>query len=228
MARLAERAQFERAEKGRDDEEQRVKANRVKQDEAALLEHHDVEQAGPARPPIISSLRTDYEVLSTLILPYKELRRRTNSFNRRVKDAYALTRDGSQYTGLRLDAEHFIDARFFAPFRSELAALGIRSPREMPAFAVHYEYHLRSPETLSEGKLDGVSLTQEKLTAMPHDRERERFPTLVSLLESFATFWQRKGTVQIQGESKPIGASYWHRLQPEFDRLLGEARRRGL
>ena len=180
-------------------------------------------------------LRLDYDGLATAIAPYDELKRRTRAFNAGMRDIYGLGRGSLTYAGLRLDAEHFIDQRFFKTYANKFAALGIHSPGEMPTFAVHYEYHLRSPSSLSadaelneDEELQGSSLTQEKLLALPHDDALTLYPTLLSLLEKFADFWRAKAGVTVRGETHDLAQGYWSRLEPEFVRLIADAKRLGL
>jgi hypothetical protein len=222
------------APQGADARRDAMRAVLATQDE----ERTKLQQAGRELTSAVSperALQEDYQRLADTIATYDELGRQTGEWNAAARELYDLAKDSREYSGLRLDAEHFIDKRFFEPFEKELAQLGIKSEGEMPAFAVHTEYHLRSPESLSrdaglpaDKALHGTTLTQEKQDAIPHDKARERYPKLQDLLKAFEDFWKKKDSVKVRGQERKLGASYWDRLAPKFKQLQDEAEKKDL
>jgi hypothetical protein len=91
-----------------------------------------------------------YEELATQIKAYKVLNRKTQAFNRKVREIVGLKLSDREYVGIRLDAQHIVEARWYAKFPKDFEkAFGWKSAEEMEAIALHTEWHIRSGEKLS-------------------------------------------------------------------------------
>jgi hypothetical protein len=105
-----------------------------------------------------------YSELSRKIEPYKDLVKETNEFNRVVKALYPEEvgpHGRVKNADLRLDAHHIIEEETYKYFADNFKRLGFDSPQDMPAMAIGYEAHIRSPRTLLDSTKEWKSLTKE-------------------------------------------------------------------
>ncbi len=154
--------------------------------------------------------------------PYYKLKNDTQSINRQVREFYGISEKDTEYIGLRLDADHIIEARLFKHYASEFRDVGIDSEKKMIAIAVHTEHHIRSGKglkqkfnLLEDSFLDVPSFTQEKLVAFPEKNIRQRFPTLLSLVEAYENFYKERPLL-------------WQRVAPWFKEFKKQVRKKGL
>lgn len=95
-----------------------------------------------------------YMSLSGMIEKYTFLKHKTSIFNEEIKKKFP-----EQMESLRLDAHHIIEARQYERFKNILKKIGWTSSDQMPAIAVHYISHIRSPKKIKE--LTGLKVAQE-------------------------------------------------------------------
>lgn len=142
-----------------------------------------------------------YEALATEIGAYKNLRRRTGEFNRRVRDICGLKLADTDYIAIRLDAQHIVENTWYNKFADDFKkAFGWQSGNDMDAIALHTEWHIRSGANLSTdiglvGAEKEVSLTKAlqdhllKAQVAP-DGTPKPFTNLRGLFEAHADFYQ--------------------------------------
>lgn len=138
-----------------------------------------------------------YQELVKAPAPYTTLSRKTQAFNRYVKDLYGLTVSSAEYVSLRLDAHHIVKASLFRDFAPEFRQVfGWTKAGDMDSIAVPHLLHIRSGEKLrSELGLHGA----EQMKSLSYDldtfiakrqRDKGRFSDLEDVFTAHEDFYR--------------------------------------
>jgi hypothetical protein len=209
------------------DELQRLEADKLAE-QRGVGERRQRELSETERREREQALQREYQALKGVVATYDELKDRTGAYNREARELYDLPPKSREFSGLLLDAEHFIDERFFKPYENEFKQLqfqghAIDAEKNMPAFAVHYEYHRRSGTSLMEqhnmaeessSLRERVNLTVQKMKAVDERNVRERFPKLHQLLDEYEKVWREQRD--------------WERIKKTFEDLRDQAKKKDL
>jgi hypothetical protein len=200
------------------------------------------------RGGVLRQLSTDYGELGYRIAPYRINSRQTGAWNKAARDFAGLTTKDAEYAiSLRLDSNHIIEDEWFDKFPDEFrkafkdwAVLDSRgnpvivdgkplvvswqSAKDMDAFAIHTEAHIRSGTRMAEQGLLGAAghppLNPEMDAFFARYRADKlggrEFANLREVFEAHKRFFQEERT-----------STLWPRLSAWFARADGALVRAG-
>jgi hypothetical protein len=188
---------------------------------------------------VLRQLTTEYGELGYRIAPYRINSRETQAWNKAARDFTGLTTNDTEYAiSLRLDSNHIIEDQWFDKFPDQFkkafkdwAVLDSRgnsvivdgkplvvswqSAKDMDAFAIHTEAHIRSGTRMAEQGLLGAAghppLNPEMEAFFTRYRAEKlggkEFANLRDVFEAHKRFFQEERT-----------STLWPRLSPWFAR----------
>ncbi len=174
-----------------------------------------------------------YNDVAYRIAPYKVLTRQTRAFNSTVRNVAGYGLWDEQYLSMQLNAHHLVKDEFFKTFAADFKKVfGWQSANDMDTIALHYEWHISSPEALSQSKSkyrgfqyiakeDRLSLSKaldkylESAQQGP-DGTAKPFAKLSELVQAHADFYKNY--------SSPL----WQKVQPWFSQALAQIAAAGL
>jgi hypothetical protein len=151
-----------------------------------------------------------YEAVARKTGPHRNIRRMTKHFNDLVREETGLSIHDTEYIALRLDSHHYLEKTWRKKFPLEWETkFGITSDDDMPAVAIHTEFHIRSGANMAKyhgllGAEREVSLTKQIQEALKNAQEKKPFTKLLDVFEAHEQFYK---------EEVP---KLWEVIAPEF------------